>query len=120
PGAGLAAGGRPGYGGPIAVLASNATGGGGEDFPVAVRNAARGVINGETSAGSPGDAPTIALPKNWAMQLSVTRHTFPNGQEFAGRGIRPELPVASTVADVQAGTDAVLARAREYVGGKRR
>src|SRR6266700_2730621 len=106
---------RPGYTGPVAVLASSATAGAAEDLLVAFRNAARGVIIGETSAGSPGEALTIALPKNWAIQLSVTRHAFPNGEEFAGRGIRPELPVASTVADVLAGTDAVLARAREYV-----
>ena len=111
---------RPGYTGPVAVLASSATAGAAEDLLVAFRNAARGVIIGETSAGSPGEALTIALPKNWAIQLSVTRHAFPNGEEFAGRGIRPELPVASTVADVLAGTDAVLARAREYVSGKQR
>src|SRR6266699_1149603 len=111
---------RPGYAGPIAVLVSNATGGAAEDFLVAFRNATRGVIIGETSAGSPGDALTIALPKNWGMQLSVTRHTFPNGEEFAGKGIQPELTVSATVADVQAGTDAVLERAREYVGGKKR
>src|SRR5207244_8620783 len=67
---------RPGYTGPIAVLASNATAGAAEDFLVAFRNATRGVIIGETSAGSPGEALTIALPKNWAMQLSVTRHAL--------------------------------------------
>src|SRR5437899_2733125 len=111
---------RPGYTGPIAVLASNATAGATADFLVAFRHATRGVIIGETSAGSPVEALTIALPKNWAMQLSVTRHAFPNGEEFAGKGIQPELTVSSTVADVQAGTDAALERAREYVGAKRR
>jgi len=116
----LPAGDRPGYAGPIAVLASNATAGAAEDFLVAFRNATRGVIIGETSAGSPGDALTIALPRNWALQLSVTRHAFPNGEEFAGRGIQPELTVLPTVADIQAGTDAALERAREYVGGKKR
>jgi len=114
------AGDRPGYTGPIAVLASSATAGAAEDFLVAFRNATRGVIIGEPSAGSPGDALTITLPKNWAMQLSVTRHAFPNGEEFAGKGIQPELTVSPTVADVQAGTDAVLERAREYVSGKKR
>src|SRR5438094_7938008 len=120
PDAVLPSGDRPGYTGPIAVLASNATAGAAEDFLVAFRNATRGVIIGETSAGSPGEALTIALPKNCAMQLSVTRHAFPNGEEFAGKGIQPELTVSSTVADVQAGTDAALERAREYVGAKRR
>jgi len=37
-----------------------------------------------------------------------------------GKGIQPELTVSPTVADVQAGTDPVLERAREYVSGKKR
>src|SRR2546422_10984236 len=82
-------------------------------------------IIGETSAGSPGEALALPLPKNWAVQLSVTRHAFPNGEEVAGVGIRPEFPVACTVGDVLAGRDPVLARAREYLkravaGGNRR
>jgi C-terminal processing protease CtpA/Prc len=110
---------RPGYTGPLAVLAGSATAGAAEDFLVAFRNATRGVIIGDPSAGSPGDALTITLPKNWAMQLSVTRHAFPNGEEFAGKGIQPELTVSPTIADVQAGTDPVLERAREYLAGKK-
>jgi len=108
---------RPAYTGPIVVLASSGTGGAAEDFLVAFRNAARGVIIGETSAGSPGEALALPLPKNWAVQLSVTRHAFPNGEEVAGVGIRPEFPVACTVDDVLAGRDPVLERAREYLKG---
>jgi carboxyl-terminal processing protease len=111
---------RPTYAGPIAVLASSTTAGAAEDFLVAFRNAARGVIIGETSAGSPGEPLALSLPKNWAVQLSVTRHAFPNGEELTGKGVEPELPVATTVADVLTGRDPVLERAREYVGGRAR
>lgn len=110
----------PPFGGPIAVLASNGTAGAAEDFLVAFRNTGRGVIVGETSAGSPGEPIEIALPKNWAVRFSVTRHSFPDGEEFAGTGIKPEFPVAVLVADVLAGKDAAVERAREYMGGKRR
>jgi hypothetical protein len=106
---------RPPFGGRAAVLASSATAGAAEDFLVAFRNTGRGVIIGEPSAGSPGEAIEIQLPKNWSARFSVTRHAFPNGEEFAGVGIMPEIPVARTVADVLAGKDRTLERAREYV-----
>src|SRR2546430_10033311 len=66
-----------------------------------------GVIIGETSAGSPGEALTIALPKNWAMQLSVTRHAFPNGEEFAGKGIQPELRSEEHTSELQSQSNLV-------------
>ncbi|MGH7548894.1 MAG: S41 family peptidase [Gemmatimonadales bacterium] len=111
---------RPPYDGPVAVLASSATTGAAEDLLVAFRNTGRGVIIGEPSGGSPGEPLEIQLPKNWTVTFSVTRHAFSNGEEFAGTGIRPEIPVSRTAADVLAGRDAVLERAREYLGGKRR
>src|SRR5439155_2501013 len=51
---------------------------------------------------------------------SVTRHALPSGEGFAGGGSGLERPVARTVADVRAGTDAVVAGAGDYGGGKRR
>jgi C-terminal processing protease CtpA/Prc len=110
----------PAYAGPAAVLAAAGTAGPGEDLLVAFRNAGRGVIVGETSAGSPGEAVAFPLPKNWSIQLSVRRDAFPDGVDFVGKGITPEIQVAVTMADVLAGRDATLEKAREYLGGKRR
>jgi carboxyl-terminal processing protease len=110
----------PTYRGPIAVLASSGTAGAAEDFLVAFRSTGRGVIIGEPSAGSPGEAIEVQLPKNWMARFAVTRHAFPTGEEFAGTGIQPEIPVARIVADVLAGKDAALERAREYIGGRKR
>ena len=106
---------RPRYGGPLAVLASSGTAGAAEDFLVAFRSSGRGVIVGEPSAGAAGDVAAIQLPKSWAVQFSVTRHTFPDGAEFAGTGIKPEIPVTEPVGEFLAGRDAVLERAREYL-----
>ncbi len=111
---------RPRYSGPIAVLASSATTAAAEDFLAAFRNTSRGVIIGEPSAGSPGEPLSIPLPKNWSVQFCATRHAFPDGTEFAGAGITPDIPVRETVSDVQARKDPVLERAREYLGGNRR
>lgn len=106
---------RPPYGGPMAVLASSATSGAAEDLLAAFRAAGRGVIIGEQSAGSPGDVAAFGLPKSWGVQFSVTRHRSPDGTEFGGVGVKPDVLVSPTVSDVLAGNDPALDRAREYL-----
>ena len=110
---------RPAYTGPIAVLSSAATAGAAEDFLAAFRNTARGVIIGATSAGSPGQPLELPLLKDWGLRLSVVRDAFPDGTDFAGTGIAPEIPVVQTVSEWLAGRDAALERARAYLGAQR-
>ncbi len=107
---------RPAFQGPAAVLSSPRTSGAAEDLLVAFRNASRGPIVGEPSAGSTGQVLTVSLGKGWSLVVCVTRDAFPDGTEFAGVGVAPELPVAMTVGDFLAGRDPALERAREYVG----
>jgi C-terminal processing protease CtpA/Prc len=102
------------------VLASSAPSGAAEDLLAVFRAAGRGVIIGEPSAGSPGDVATFALPKSWGVQFSVARHQAPDGTEFAGIGIKPDIVVLRTVNDLLAGNDPALDRAREYLQGGRR
>jgi len=111
---------RPSFAGPVALLASPLTAGAAEDLLVAFRNAARGPIIGESSAGATGQVLELPLGKGWEFAVGVTRDAFPDGSEFYGTGIAPELPVIVTVADFLAGRDAALERAREYIGGNRR
>jgi carboxyl-terminal processing protease len=106
---------RPVFKGPVAVLSSPRTAGAAEDLLVAFRNAARGPIVGEPSAGSTGQVLSITLGKGWSFQLCVTRDAFPDGSEFSGLGVAPEFPVTVTVEDFLAGRDAALERAREYL-----
>lgn len=108
---------HPAYGGPITLLESSATASAGEDLLAAFRGTARGVIIGEPSAGSAGDVASFPLPKNWAVQFSVTRHALADGTEFVGVGIKPDVLVVPTVDDLLAGNDPALERAREYLQG---
>ena len=73
----------------------------------------------EPSAGSVGDIATFALPKNWGVQFSVTRHSFADGTEYAGLGVKPDLLVIPTVDDLLAGNQPMLDRARGYLKGGR-
>jgi C-terminal processing protease CtpA/Prc len=91
------------------------TAGAAEDMLVAYRNAGRGPIIGQTSAGSPGQVGEFRLFKAWRLRLTVTRDAFPDGTEIQGAGIAPELPVAARVVDFLAGQDRTLERARAHV-----
>ncbi|MGH7612664.1 MAG: S41 family peptidase [Gemmatimonadales bacterium] len=106
---------RPTFLGPVAVLASPRTSGVAEDVLIAFRNAGRGPIVGERSAGSPGQVAEFRLWKDWRLRLTVTRDEFPDGTGIGGVGIAPELPTDARVTDFLAGRDAALERARNYV-----
>src|ERR1700694_241403 len=106
---------RARYGGPVAVLCSARTAGAAEDLLVAFRNGARVPIIGEPSAGSTGQTLLLPLVGGWQFRVTVTRDAFPDGTEFVQTGVAPELPVQMRVADLLAGRDAALDRARAYL-----
>ena len=105
----------PTFTGPVAVLSSPRTAGSAEDVLIAYRNAGRGPIIGEPSAGSVGQVSELRLHRDWRLRLTVTRDAFPDGTEIQGTGIAPELPIDVKVSDLLAGKDAVLERARDYI-----
>jgi C-terminal processing protease CtpA/Prc len=105
----------PSFGGPVAMLASPRTGGSAEDVLVAFREAGRGPIVGQTSAGSLGQVGEFRLYKDWRLRLTVTRDAFPDGSEIQGAGVAPEVPVTEKVEDFLAGRDATLDWARDYI-----
>jgi len=106
---------RPTFTGPVALLASSRTSGVAEDLLIAYRNAGRGPIVGERSAGSPGHVAEFRLWRDWRLRLTVTRDAFPDGSEIGGAGIAPEMSTEVKVADFLAGRDAALERARRYI-----
>ncbi len=108
----------PVFAGPVAMLASSRTGGSAEDMLIAYRNAGRGPIIGEPSAGTAGQVSELRLHRDWRLRLTVTRDAFPDGTEIQGIGIAPELPVEVKVSDFLAGKDAPLERAREYIANR--
>jgi carboxyl-terminal processing protease len=105
----------PTFAGPVAILSSPLTRGSAEDVLIAFRNAGRGPIVGEPSAGSVGQVSELRLHREWRLRLTVTRDAFPDGTEIQGTGIAPELPIEVKVSDLLAGKDVVLDRAREYI-----
>ena len=101
----------PAFTGPVALLSSPRTAGAAVDLLVAFRNAQRGPVVGEPSAGGTGQVSTLPLPRGWSFRVTVTRDAFPDGTEFAASGIAPEIAVSRTVREFEAGEDPALARA---------
>jgi C-terminal processing protease CtpA/Prc len=79
----------------------------------------RGLTIGTATGGSTGQPLFIKLPGGGSGRICVKRDRFPDGREFVGLGIQPDIEVKRTVADARAGLDAELARAIEVVLAKR-
>lgn len=111
------------FGGPVAVLCGPLTGSAAEDFLMAFDAMGRGTIVGEPTAGSTGQPVWFALPGGGTGRVCAARTTYPDGTEFVGRGIVPDVTVRPTLDDVRAGRDPVMeagvgAVAREDVQGE--
>jgi carboxyl-terminal processing protease len=105
----------PHYSGPVVVLVGPATFSAAEDFLVAWKNSGRGKMFGEPSGGSTGQPLFFQLPGGGSARVCTKRDTFPDGTEWVGKGIEPDILVRPTAADVRAGKDTVLERAVAFL-----
>lgn len=115
---------RPGFGeapfararpriftGKVAVLTGPRTFSAGEDFVLAFNALKRGVTVGESTGGSTGQPLFMTLPGGGTGRICVKRDLTPDGRDFVGKGIAPQVQVSDTVESVRAGRDPVLERA---------
>lgn len=86
-----------------------------EDFILPFADNHRATLIGRTTWGSTG-MPYIYNFKNGMMVFIGTQRVYmPNGEEFEGVGVKPNVEVADTIADVIRGKDTVLEKAMELV-----
>ena len=88
---------KPIYDRPVAVIIDESTFSAAEDFCVGFRNMNRGLIIGTPSAGSTGNSVFFELPGGGSVQICAIKNTFPDGTEFVGIGILPDIEVRETV-----------------------
>jgi C-terminal processing protease CtpA/Prc len=75
-----------------------------------------GTIFGSTTAGTNGGIVFFGVPGGFRLSLSgmrVTRHDGRSQHHLVG--IKPDIPVAPTIAGLRAGRDEVLERARAFM-----
>jgi carboxyl-terminal processing protease len=103
---------------PTAVLLGHATGSAAEDFLVAIDAVPHIITVGQPSFGSTGQPLTFDLPGGGTARVVTKRDTYPDGRDFVGPGVQPDVFLAPTVEDVREGRDVVLERAVELLRGQ--
>ena len=99
------------FDGPVAVLIDAATFSAADDTAVAFKLMKRGIIVGMPSGGSTGQPFSFALPGGGSARICVKRDSYPDGSDFVGLGVLPDLIVNRTAASLREGSDPVLLRA---------
>jgi carboxyl-terminal processing protease len=99
------------YAGPVVVLAGAKTFSAAEDFLMSFVTMQRGTVIGSATAGSTGMPMSFKLPGGGSARICVKHDSFPDGREFVGKGILPNMEIVPTVADIRAGRDVVLDKA---------
>jgi C-terminal processing protease CtpA/Prc len=103
------------YSKPVVVLTSPRTFSAAEDFTIDFELMRRGKIIGEPTGGSTGQPLFFPLPGGGSARVCTKQNLYPDGRQFVGVGIQPQILVKPTVADFRSGKDAVLERAVEYL-----
>lgn len=88
---------KPFYNKPITLLIDEGTFSAAEDFCVGFRNMKRGTIIGTPSGGSTGNPIRFSLPGGGWILLCTKKDTYPDGTEFVGVGILPDIEIKETV-----------------------
>jgi carboxyl-terminal processing protease len=96
---------------PVILLISARTFSAAEDFAAAFKSLKRGLIIGEPSGGSTGQPLGFQLPGGLSARVCTKRDQYPDGSDFVGKGIAPDIVVLPTVSDIRKGIDTQLGAA---------
>lgn len=104
---------------PLMVLIGNYTASAAEDFLIALDNCkGRATVIGERTYGSTGQPLLFDLPGGGTARVCTKRDTYPDGREFVGYGVKPDIEVKRTVEDYIKKRDAALDKALELISAK--
>lgn len=104
--------------GPVVVLIGASTCSAAEDFVVALHAGGRATLVGQKTRGSTGQPLRIDLPGGARARICTKRDTYPDGREFVGVGIIPDVEVRPTPADIATARDVVLEKGLEVLRSK--
>ena len=96
------------YSKPIDVLTDEGTFSCAEDFCVEFLTMERGKLIGTKTAGSSGNPLIINLPGGGTALICAKQDFFPDGREYVGFGITPDIEVKTTLKDILENRDPVL------------
>ena len=100
---------------PTAILVSHNTASAAEDFLIAAGNQHHMTRIGSRSFGSTGQPFLFDLPGGGGARVCTKKDTWPDGREFVGVGIIPDIEVVPTVKDFVDNKDPVLEKSLRYL-----
>jgi C-terminal processing protease CtpA/Prc len=100
---------------PVVILTGINTESAAEDFVIAADNQKHIVRIGELTNGSSGKPYTFDLPGGGSARVCVKKDMYPDGREFVGYGIKPDIKVVPGVKDYLENKDIVLEAALKYL-----
>lgn len=93
---------------PTIVLTSRNTVSAAEDFLVYASQLPHFKTLGENTGGTTGQPMRVKLPGGGSFRICTKRDTYPDGREFVGIGIAPNIPVDLTPEILRSGKDVLL------------
>lgn len=93
---------------PIVVLLGPGTASGAEEFLLLLDPLEHITFVGQPSYGSTGQPRNLKMPGGGRAQICVKRISYPNGREFVGYGIQPDVIVEMSVDAMREERDPVL------------
>ena len=100
---------------PLAILTATGTASAAEDFLIYADALEHATRIGQSTYGSTGQPLPLELPGGGKARICAKRDTWPDGTDFVGVGVEPDLPVPLTVEDLLAGRDRTLEVAVEHL-----
>lgn len=103
------------YDKPVVVLIGPRTFSAAEDFTVAFDYMKRGKLIGMPTGGSTGQPVPFSLPGGGQARVCGKHDTYPDGKEFVGIGINPDITIKPTIKDLLNGVDAAKEKALQLL-----
>lgn len=105
---------------PTVILLGHSTASAAEDFLIAADNQKHMIKMGEKSFGSTGQPLLFDLPGGGSARVCTKKDTYPDGREFVGYGIKPDIEVTPTLDDYLNNKDITLDKAINYLKEKKK
>ena len=101
---------------PTVILINDATGSAAESFLAIAASQPHMSTVGTSTSGCAGMVALYELLPGLQCGICTSEMRLPDGKEFVGRGVAPDVVVEDTPADLLAGRDAALEKALELLG----
>lgn len=103
---------------PTVLLIGHNTASAAEDFLIYADNQKHMTKIGQNSFGSTGQPFLFDLPGGGMARVCTKKDTYPDGREFVGNGVKPDIEVTPTIKGFMNNKDGALTLAIDYLNKK--